>query len=283
MTTATDVHYFDFGRSRLAYRTFGSGRAVLLAFHGFGQSSQSYEPVGQLIGDQFTVLAIDHFHHGISQYGDGQLLTKTSWQRLIGAFLKAQNINRFSLMGFSLGGRFALATVEAFADRLDQLILIAPDGITRSLWYRLATGSGVGRWLFRFVLRHLSMFNWIGHSLTRIRLLNRTAMRFAEISLGTPEQRRLVYQTWTQFRFITPDLETVSARLNHESIRVRFFTGAFDRIVPGHYVLPLTKRLQRYELTVLKTGHNHLIEMTAGQLAQRPLNDLPESGDGHDD
>ena len=93
-------------------------------------------------------------------------------------------------------------------------------------------------------------------------------MRFAELSLGTPEQRERVYQSWTQFRLISPDLDHIAALLNNHAVRVRFFTGAFDRIVPGSYILPLSKQLRHYDLTVLRTGHNRLVELTAEQLRQ---------------
>lgn len=266
MTEASDVLFFDYEGNRLAYHKIGHGPATLIAFHGFGQEGHVFWSVNQTIGHLFTVFAIDLFFHGNSQYASGQLLTKTDWQRLIGAFLDGQRVGRFSLMGFSLGGRFALTTAEAFAHRLDQLILIAPDGITRTIWYRAATTNRLGRWLFRYGLRHLSVVNQMGHALVRIGLLNRTAMRFAELSLNTPQQRMLVYTTWTQFRLITPTMREVSALLNQHPVRVRFFTGAFDRIVPGTYTLPLTDRLRQYELTILKTGHNHLIELTAEKL-----------------
>jgi len=266
MTEASDVLFFDYEGNRLAYCKIGYGPVMLIAFHGFGQSRRVFQPVNQSIGHRFTVFAIDLFFHGNSQYASSQLLTKTDWQRLIGAFLDAQRVDRFSLMGFSLGGRFALTTAEAFSDRLDQLILIAPDGIIRTVWYRAATSTRLGRWLFRYGLRHLLVFNQMGHALVRIGLLNRTAMRFAELSLSTLEQRTLVYTIWTQFRLISPNVNEVSVLLNQHPVRVRFFTGAFDRIVPGSYILPLSDQLQRYELTVLKTGHNHLIELTAEEL-----------------
>ena len=266
VTGADDVLFFDYEGNRLAYRKRGHGPATLLTFHGFGQSSLDFDPLHKVSGHPFTVFAIDLIFHGDSQYASGQLLTKTDWQRLIRTFLDVHRIHRFSLLGFSLGGRFSLTLVEAFADRLDQVILIAPDGITRPVWYQLATTTRAGRWLFRYVLRHLSAFNRFGHVLVWAGLLNRTAMRFAELSLGTPKQRQLVYRVWTEFRLISPDLNLISALLNQYLVRVRFFTGAFDRIVPGTYILPLSDRLQRYELTVLKTGHNHLIELTAEKL-----------------
>ncbi|AKD58083.1 alpha/beta hydrolase [Spirosoma radiotolerans] len=266
MDKSDKVDEFLFEDSQITYRKAGNGPAVLLAFHGFGQNHTAFSPVEMAMSDRFTVYSINLFFHGSSRYTGTGPLTKTNWSQLIDHFLQAQAIDRFSLMGFSLGGRFALATAEAFADRLDQLVLIAPDGITLNRWYWLATDSRPGRWLFQYTLRHLSMLTTLGHALTTLGLLNRTVMRFAETALATPEQRKLVYESWTQFRQIHSNMKLVAKLLNEQSTRVRFFTGAFDRIVPGFYILPLTRQLRHYELTVLKTGHNRLIELMVEQL-----------------
>lgn len=262
------AEFFEFASSRIAFRRFGNGPLTLIAFHGFGQTSQVFSSLEKTIGRDYTILAIDLFFHGDSQYSLLQLLTKQHWQKLLEAFLTVHRIERFSIMGFSLGGRFALALAERFADRLDALFLVAPDGITRSFWYELATSTAAGRWLFRFFLNHLTMLNALGHALTRLGLLNRTVMRFAEISLGTAEQRDLVYQTWTQFRYIWPNLQQISEQLNQFSVKVNFFIGAFDRIVPGYFIIPLTNQMRHYTITTLKTGHNHLIDLAGKQLSE---------------
>ncbi|UFH55320.1 alpha/beta hydrolase [Spirosoma sp. KNUC1025] len=264
--TARSVHLFQFESYQIAYRKFGRGQSVLIAFHGFGQTGQVYLPIETYLASQFTVYAIDLFFHGNSYYPDNKPLSEASWWRLLDAFLLEQRIERFSLMGFSLGGRFALSMVEGFSDQLDQLILIAPDGIIVNGWYRLATGSGPGRFLFRYGLKHLSILYGLGHLLTRLGLLNRTVMRFAEISLHTAKQRERVYQSWTQFRCIKPNLDSISHSLNTKAISVHFFVGAFDRLVPGTYISPLTQKIRRFKLTVLKTGHNRLIELAAEKL-----------------
>ncbi|GAB3795919.1 hypothetical protein GCM10028819_12610 [Spirosoma humi] len=266
MQKADSINEFSFEDSQITYRKSGDGPAVLLAFHGFGQDHTAFSSLETAIGNRFTLYSIDLFFHGNSRYTGTSPLTKPDWYQLIDHFLRAQDIDRFSLVGFSLGGRFALATAEAFPDRLDQLLLIAPDGITFNRWYWLATASRLGRWLFRYTLRHLSLLTSLGHTLTTLGLLNRTVMRFAEIALATPEQRTLVYKSWTQFRQIRSDKRTLANLLNNRRMRIRFFTGAFDRIVPGSSILPLTKQLRHYELTVLKTGHNRLIELMAEQL-----------------
>ena len=52
---------------------------------------------------------------------------------------KETGVQNFSLAGFSLGGKFALATLEAFPEKTKGIILLAPDGIKTSFWYSLAT------------------------------------------------------------------------------------------------------------------------------------------------
>ncbi len=263
MTSDTTVRYFQFADYRLAFRVLGNGPLVMLAFHGFGQDSGVFIPLQSTVGHRYTTYAIDLFFHGESHFATTQTLPKQDWQMLVEAFLKAHTINRFSLLGFSLGGRFALTIAEQYAHRLDQLILIAPDGITRSFWYTLATGSIPGRWLLKQVLNHLAIISQLGHILTKIRLLHRTVIRFAEVSLATPAQRHQVYLSWTLFRLISPDLSVLATQLNRESVRVRFFTGYFDQIVPSRYIDPLTQQLHAYEQTVLKAGHNRLIDQVA--------------------
>ncbi len=260
------VQKFLFDGTVLAYRKLGTGPATLIAFHGFGQSSGVFIPMEHSLSSQFTIFAVDLFFHGHSEYNKNGPLTKPDWHRLMDAFLRTQGISRFSLMGFSLGGRFALTTVEAFSERIDQLFLMAPDGITQNVWYRLATTTTFGRKLFRYVLQHLPLLLHTGHTLVKLGLLERGLMRFAELSLGTPSQRTLAYQSWTQFRKIQPNLVTIANLVNSIPLRVHFFTGAFDQIVPGRYILPLTGKLHQYEWTNLEARHNQLIDLAGSIL-----------------
>ncbi len=269
----TDVHLLQFDKGQLAFQKFGHGPLVLLAFHGFGQTHQVFNSTKKRLENRFTVFALNLFFHGESIYVDNQPLSKMDWQRLINSFLEAQRIERFSVLGFSLGGRFALATTESFAHRIDQLILIAPDGITNSFWYTLATQSAIGRHLFRYALDHLAQLNRFGNTLVRIGLVNQSIMRLVDYSLNTSQQRERVYQSWVSFRRIHPDLNTLGNLLTSHAVQVRFFTGAFDRIVPGTYILPLTNKLRCYELTVFKTGHHRLIELVVEQLVYSEKSD----------
>ncbi|MGV3559660.1 alpha/beta hydrolase [Larkinella arboricola] len=240
------------------------GPVPLLAFHGIGQDHRVFEPLARALEGRYAVYAFDLFFHGAQPVTipDG-VLTKQTYAHIIRAFLHKHQIERFALIGYSMGGRFALATAEAFPEQTDELILLAPDGITVSPWYKLATGSGLGRWLFRYFLKHMSLFHRLGQFLISLRLINRSVLRFAETTLATTEQRELVYNAWIGFRHLRFNLQKLSGIFNQRFMRIRFFAGHFDQVLPVSLLTPLTRRLQSYELTVLKTGHNRLIEKVA--------------------
>jgi pimeloyl-ACP methyl ester carboxylesterase len=259
------------GSGYLAYRRLGRGPKVLLAFHGFGQDGHIFDPLALTLGEEFTVYAVDAFFHGQSQLAPDRLLAKSDWWMLIDALLDRENIRRFGVLGFSLGGRFALATVEAYAARIDAVHLVAPDGITRSWWYELATESEPGRGFFRWFLHRLSFWNRIGDGLARVGLLNRATLRFAEGTLARPDQRQQLFNTWTRLRRIRPDLNLITSLLNNLPIQVRFYVGLHDRIVPPSYVQPLLHRLKNADLTTFPVGHNRLLEKVAESMDEQPL------------
>lgn len=248
---------------------FGNGSRALLAFHGIGQDGSCFASFAESsISTDYTIYAIDLPFHGQTTwlFDVTQPITKTNWKTLIASILRKNNIERFSVAGFSMGGKFALVTAELFADRMDELWLLAPDGITVSPWYRLATHTVAGRWLYRLFVVRVRLLTRMGKSLVRLGLIDRSLLRFAESTLSTREQRLRVYRSWVTFRHINPALTALTDSLNRHNIKTRIFLGAFDRVLPARYILPLTDRLHHYELTVLKTGHNRLVDLVGGVL-----------------
>ncbi|MCY7356071.1 MAG: alpha/beta hydrolase [Rudanella sp.] len=241
----------------------------MLCFHGIGQNGLAYEPFGAALASTFTVYSFDLFYHGQSSglhgntYQPNEALTPDHWAAILTAFLDEKNIDRFSVTGFSMGGVFAFATAQRFAARLDQLWLLAPDGITTNAWYSFATGSGFGRGVFRFFLNHLSLLRGVSNTLVRLGLIDRSLVRFAQSTLATPEQRERVYRSWIAFRPLRPHLDSLLETLNEHPIRVRVFLGQFDRVLPREAVEPLLQRLPTCELVMLKVGHNGLVEAVA--------------------
>ena len=241
-----------------------NGPVPLLAFHGIGQDHRVFKPLAQQLEGRYAVYAFDLFFHGSQPApASDDVLTKQRFQEIIQAFLHHHQVDRFAVLGFSMGGRFALSTAEAFPKHTTELILLAPDGVTISPWYRMATNTGLGRQLFRYFLKHMPLFHRFGQLFLALGLINRSVLRFAESTLATPEQRESVYNAWVYFRKLQFDHQKLSFSLNNHPVRVRFFAGYFDQVLPVSYIHPLSQQLHAYELTVFKTGHNRLLERVA--------------------
>src|SRR6185369_8313514 len=98
--------------------------------------------------------------------------------------------------GFSVGAKFVLATVELFPERINKIVLLAPDGIKNNFWYSLATGTSLMRSLFRSLILKPKRLQTLIKLLKFFHFENKNLLRFAEFQLGTEERRQRVYNSW---------------------------------------------------------------------------------------
>lgn len=253
----------------LTFIKYGSGPIVWLAFHGIGQDSCCFEPFADQLAQTHTIYSIDLPFHGKSRYTNWPaVITSAYWQSLISAFTSAHGISRFSVVGFSMGGRFALITAPAFATQLDEVLLLAPDGVTEDPWFTLATSTKAGRLLLRAFLNNTRLFLALGHGLVRLGLLNAALLRFAEATMKTPDQRDQIYRAWTGFRTLRTDVSSFTKSMAAHSVRVRLFLGQYDAVLPRQHTRPLEDAAATCKVlvTVLPTGHTSLVRRVAAQL-----------------
>lgn len=253
-------HFIHYNKSRLHYARTGRGDKVLLLFHGFGQEISAFEYLARALQNEYTVYVFDLYFHGASQWAhDENPLRKEEWAATMETFLKDNAIDRFGLAGFSLGGKFVLATLEAFSHRVTQIHLIAPDGIATSFWYNLATWPIAFRKLFKSMIQKPRRFLTITQWLNRIGLVDAGLIRFAEFQMSTEERRRRVYYSWVVFRHLRFNLPRLAALINQHHIQFTLITGRYDKVIVPEKMEPFLKRLSRYQFKVLESGHTGLI------------------------
>lgn len=242
----------------------GAGPSVLLAFHGFGQGHAYFEPLVKAAGSHYTIYSFDLFYHGESFWHDGDRpLTPAFWKELLEEFLTERNIDRFSLTGFSLGGKFVLATLSAFPGRIDEVLFIAPDGIKTSFWYSLATYPGWFRNAFRSLIVNPKPYYRLVKAMRKLNLIDKGVLRFASYQMDTRRKRRQVYYAWMVFRELQFNIKNVAHLINTYDIRVRMFLGKYDKIITEKNMYRLLKHLEQYDLHILEAGHNTLISDVA--------------------
>ena len=246
----------------LTYHKAGNGRQALLTFHGFGQDYRAFGPWVAAHAEKYTFYSFNLFFHAQSTWGQGEVpLEKHQWKTLIALFLQQHHLDRFSVAGFSLGGKFALATLEAFSQQIDRVFLIAPDGIRISPWYDLATYPFITRRFFKSLIDHPRRLTWLVNLIQGLSLADKKLLRFVQSQMNTQEKRTRVYYSWVVFRHLRFHLPALAQLFNEQGIALTMITGKYDQVVYPAWMNRLLKRLSNYDAQVLEAGHNDLIRV----------------------
>ncbi len=239
-----------------------------MAFHGYGQDHRVYEGFGAVLGYRYTVYSFDLFLHGERpEKLVSQTITAAHWQQSITRFLDSHGIDNFSLVGYSLGARFALTLVETMASRIKQLILIAPDGIKSSRWYQLASGTWLGNRLLRYTVVRPHPLFWVLRKAYQLKVVEKSVVKFVESHMNTRADRYWVHQRWVTFRRIQPSLRRVKRECNAHQVRVIIFLGKYDSVVKRKRISAFHKSLKYSMLHYLPSGHATLISKVADYYA----------------
>jgi pimeloyl-ACP methyl ester carboxylesterase len=253
-------NFFHFKNSTLHYTKLGSGPQNLLMFHGFGQDHNSFRALSSVLSNQYTAYVFDLYFHGQSKWGHGEKpLEKDHWKETLHEFLQKNTIESFSIAGYSLGGKFALATLEAFPEKTKGIILLAPDGIKTSFWYSLATYPLLFRKIFKSMIDHPERFQSVIKMLYTWKLVDKGVLKFAEFQMNSEEKRSRVYYSWVVFRHLHFDLNKIAAIINKAKIPVTVIVGQYDKVVLPKNMRRLLSRLDDYVFETPEAGHTGLI------------------------
>jgi pimeloyl-ACP methyl ester carboxylesterase len=251
---------------KLHYQKIGNSNKILLAFHGMGQDFSCFQNFAQTFENQYTTYIFDLPYHGKSGgingniYQENEVITKEIWQEYLEEFLQKNQIQNFSIIAFSMGGRFALATVESFAERIEELILLAPDGITEDPKYTLATRNGFTRKIFKYVVQNNVKYHALADLFARTGIVHKSVVKLAKIMVDSPQKQEQIIRAWVGFHQLRFDVKKIAELINNQQINVKIFIGKYDSLLPLDRVFPLTKKLKKVELIELEATHGKLIE-----------------------
>ncbi|MGM0920591.1 MAG: alpha/beta fold hydrolase [Bacillota bacterium] len=118
----TRVNQIEMNGLTFQYRESGEPSAPpLVALHALGKSAESWDHVAAVLGEKYRVLALDQRGHG------GSARTSTYTFELMCDdllhFANAMNLERFTLIGHSMGGTVSYLFSETFPSRIERLIV----------------------------------------------------------------------------------------------------------------------------------------------------------------
>ena len=254
---------------KLAYRRFGSGSEVWIFFHGFGQCHQDMISFDKLRTSKQSYLFVDLIYHGQSSWNTSEkALKKEEWKTILLSLLQKESIDTFHLVGYSMGGKFALLSYELLPERISSLSLLAPDGIKTGLWYSMSNYPSGIHPLFKQVVFRPKRFFTLVDGLKTAGLLQKSLVKFVKTQLETRSKRAQAYLVWKVLGGLHLQLGTIIRQLRQRPIPVTLVLGEFDRMVSPKNLERFTAKVPQLRLLQLPVGHGQLIEATVSYLHQ---------------
>ena len=113
------------GKLNLSYQEWGNSSAPpIIMLHGFGVSGHMFDEFADRMQDRYRLLALDQRGHGDSDWSEEGDYSRTAFVEDLEGFRKALGIERFILIGHSMGGLNSVAYASAYPERVKALVLV---------------------------------------------------------------------------------------------------------------------------------------------------------------
>ena len=243
------------------YHEYGSGNKPILAFHGYGMTGKQFRVLEKSVLQEYHVYGFDHFFHGESRLHKwtGQQITagmpKAMVKGYVEEWFKVHGRQRFSLIGYSIGANIALIILEDYADLIDEVILMAPDGLSVYKGFHFLLHQPVGRYLFRQVTKSQWLALWLLKNLKKVRFIDDSLYQIAYNEIDTVQKRQDVYYTLNLIRLLKPDTAKITVLINEYAIKCRLIFGRDDHLFPKSAAMPFINSIPGAVVHEVALGH----------------------------
>lgn len=223
--------FIQYRQSRIFCRKTGTGPELVFCFHGYGECCDTFNALAASLEQTHTVYAFDLPLHGNTIWNEGPTCTPDMWQEILQQCNPEQR--PVTLLGYSIGGRIALAMYQRYPDSYKKLVLIAPDGLHVNFWYWFSTQTRIGNRIFKHTVEKPGwIFALVGIAY-KTRLVNKAMYKIAHHYIDDAAQRKHLYARWTVLRRFTPRLSAIQAAIQTRGTAVRMLFGKYDNVIPS--------------------------------------------------
>ena len=244
-----------------------------MAFHGFTKNSKDYLLYEHFCKDKYTIYAIDLFYHGKTTFQSKKWksFTKPQLNDIFAAFLKEIQVESFSVLGYSMGGRVALFMMEQFPTQISKVYLLAPDGLKTNFWNWLVTSTKAGKGIYGLTISNPGIVYGISNTGQKLNLLPSAINKFLDINFKTKGMRLRVYRVWQLYKFITFKQADLKKIINQNNIKVELVIGHKDPVVPPKMVEEFANFVgPNINLHAIRAGHDlfrpHVLEYLKNEI-----------------
>ncbi len=259
--------FIKLGESLFHYNRYGSGPNWIFCFHGYGESGESFALFEPYLGETHTLIAVDIPFHGKTEWNGPLLLEPQLLIQFINS-ITDDSQSRVTFLAYSMGGRIALRLFELMPDRIQSMVLVAPDGLHQNKWQWFTTKTSVGNWIFKNTMQNPQWLFQLIKMARFLKLLNPSISKFVHYYLDDPKERAELYKIWTTTRRFRPSLANLKTLVKDHNVPLQLIFGKYDRIIltkrGTHFSKDLKELVKVFEI---KAGHQLLQKKYASIIA----------------
>jgi pimeloyl-ACP methyl ester carboxylesterase len=126
---ASSPQTIDIDGLKVHYKETGPlGAPALLLLHGFGSSLQAWDDWSVKLEQKYRVIRLDLPGFGLTGASPDHDYSEEKDLAILTHFADKLGLDKFSVIGHSMGGKMAWSLAAAQPDRVQALVLMAPDG-----------------------------------------------------------------------------------------------------------------------------------------------------------
>jgi 4,5:9,10-diseco-3-hydroxy-5,9,17-trioxoandrosta-1(10),2-diene-4-oate hydrolase len=146
----SEERYLEVDETRIRYRSAGKNGKHIILVHGIGTFLESWSYNFGALSKRFRVHAFDLVGCGLSEK-PAVSYSLSYFADFLNLLMKAEQMEKASLVGHSLGGAIALKFALKYREKLERIVIIDSGGLSRKVDLRL----------------RLCSLPWLGRLLTR--------------------------------------------------------------------------------------------------------------------
>ena len=260
-----------FKQSQIHYTILGKGGVPVIAFHGYGEDGNNFSLLEGYLPADKILISITLPLHGQTTWKEPDYCRPQDIIDIIELILKTEKLplERFSLMGYSLGGRICLKLLEVYPQRINHTLLLAPDGIKMFLLQYMATQNVFSKALFSYTIRHPQWFLGLIKCIRFCKLVPANIANFVYQLMDDKEERNRLYNRWMMFKYMHPHIQQVKNSINQYQKKVDIIIGEYDSLIKPATIESFPKGINPEFITIHRfpTGHILIKEKFAAEIA----------------
>ncbi|OHX68146.1 alpha/beta hydrolase [Flammeovirga pacifica] len=237
------------------FNVIGSGKKLLVCFHGYGQTSDVFSPISKLT-DEYTILSISLPYHSGNDLFDKSLSTNyplTVYHYIL-HFARVNHFKSWQLCGFSIGARLALFSYKQNPKKCDTLFLVAPDGVGKNYYFPALTHKFINP-VFKYIMSKNRLLTRIISSIKSIHLISPHLAQFALNSVDSKEKSKKIAKTWIALRKARISNKKFKKLLHKHHTPFYLVSGVSDRVISESRLQKFTALMEEKHLIRLKGNH----------------------------